>query len=78
MSIRPKIIGVILWVIFALLGAGLADRWGNFSTGLSMAYFFGGIFIGFLCWAECYLVWAVLKVFTNISNTLYRIEEKQK
>lgn len=75
-----KIIGVILWIILALIGliVGLvvADSTWDFSVGLFMASFLGGAFSGFVCWLVCYLAWAVLKVFTNISNTLYRIEEK--
>ena len=77
-----KIMGIILWIILALIGlvSGLAvasSSW-DFSFGLFIAYFFGGAFSGFICWLGCYMVWAVLKVFTNISRTLYRIEEKQK
>lgn len=75
-----KSIGVILWIILALIGlvSGLALASWGFSFGLFIAYFFGGAFSGFICWLGCYMVWAVLKVFTNISRTLYRIEEKQK
>lgn len=77
-----KIIGVILWIILALIGfiVGLvvADSSWEFSVGLFIAYFFCGVFSGFICWLGCYLTWAVLKVFTNISNTLYRIEAKRE
>lgn len=77
-----KIIGVILWIVLALIGliVGIvrANSTWEFSVGLFMAGLFGGVFSGFICWLGCYLTWAVLKVFTNISNTLYRIEAKRE
>ena len=77
-----KTIGVILWIILALIGliGGLvvAEASWSFPVGLFIAYFFGGVFSGFICWLGCYLTWAVLKVFTNISNTLYRLEAKRE
>ncbi|MBD5392348.1 hypothetical protein HDR65_02255 [bacterium] len=77
-----KTIGMILWIILALIGliGGLvvAEASWSFPAGLFIAYFFGGVFSGFICWLGCYLTWAVLKVFTNISNTLYRLEAKRE
>lgn len=77
-----KVIGVVLWIVLALIGliVGIvrANSTWEFSVGLFMAGLFGGVFSGFICWLGCYLTWAVLKVFTNISNTLYRIEAKRE
>ena len=77
-----KIIGVILWIIWTLIGLfgglAVAESMWEFSVGLFMAYFFGGVFSGFICWLGCYLLWSVLKVFANISRTLYKIEAKRE